>query len=468
MDFSISALSEMLSNAERNVARVSDPVRMACLRKLADTSDRRFFSALVDVTMRQDSHWRGYAFETTPGSQWRCRVIEARLEALRPFMESMYEVATYGAVDRKRMLRVAGMPQRYKHNFARCVDYARIAIGIVDSGHASGLTAFFAQYVRLEDGKHQPEAQKALIDTFRGLGSDQADALVRQLGLYRCVSPPGVLVLQRLGVVSGGSLLRLPSERERSEAAVFYEKVAVATEKPYGYVEAIFASNFVWSLLDNIRWPGRRGTCIGDGPECNVCAHASYCRKSGVAEPPDTRVGWLCQYPAFYDQLAASDSVLGRLPRAAREAVLLALRHENATFWRAPVGLPIEAKLLPVRASLADVTVDALRAALARAASDSLPEHEPLEACLPETWSVAEFVGRGVPCLLESPPGMRLAGEGRELLAEYVRRGHTTVPLLAVNWRDVADTMANDGLSTSKTYPDSGTGELNPYSLDRH
>jgi len=468
MDIPLTALAEMLANAEANVAHVSDTARMVHLRKLADTSDERFFSALMEVTMRQDPHWRGYAFETMPGSQWRCHLIEARLEALRPFMADMREVATYGAGDRKRIFRVAGMPQRYKHNFARCIEYARLAIDIINTGEARSLFAHFGQYIRVEDGEHQPELRKALVETFKGLESNQADALVHQFGLYRSVSPPGVLILQRLGVVSGGSVLRLPSEREYREAVDFYEEVALATGKHYRYVEAIFASNFVWSRLDKMRWRARNGVCVGDGPECNVCAHASYCGKNGVAELQDARLGWLRQYADFYDQMAASGSMLGRLPEVAGEAVLLALQYDNAVFWQAPVVLPREEQLLAARASLVDIPVDALRAALARAAIGGLPEDEPLEACRPERWPVAEFVGRGVPCLLDRPPGMRLTGEGCALLAEYVRRGHTTVPLLAVNWREIADTMANDGQrATSKSCPDSRTEKLDPCSLGR-
>lgn len=66
-----------------------------------------------------------------------------------------------------------------------------------------------------------------------------------------------------------------------------------------------------------------------------------------------------------------------------------------------------------------------------------------LKDCMPETWRVGELVEQRVPCLPVSPPTARVAGEGDALLAEYVRPGEATVPLLAVNWRDVADAMDN-------------------------
>jgi hypothetical protein len=44
--------SELLANAEANVARVSDAVKLTHLQTLADTSDERYFRALMESTMR--------------------------------------------------------------------------------------------------------------------------------------------------------------------------------------------------------------------------------------------------------------------------------------------------------------------------------------------------------------------------------------------------------------------------------
>ncbi|MFL9913981.1 hypothetical protein PQR75_00950 [Paraburkholderia fungorum] len=434
-------LSEMLANAEANLARGSDTAKLEHLHKLADTSDQRYFVALMESTMRHDPHWRGYTFETSLGSQWRCRVIESRLDRILPLMKDMWQVATYCESDRKRIFRLAGMPQRFKYNFIRCVQFARTAVDIVRNTSVCSLHAFFSRFIRINGREQQPELHAALVGTFKGLDSEHADSLIRKLGLTCDVTPPGVLILQRLGVVSGGGMLRLPSEAECREAVTFYDKVSVATAKPFRYVEAVFASNFTWSRLDAMRWSSRKALCVGDGPACNICAHASYCRKGGVAALLGGERGWLSQYPDFYGRLAGSGSTLGRLPGTASEAVLLALRHQNAIWWQAPVAMPCEEKLFSARASLVDITVDALLDAYARRAGTGLPVDHALEGCMPETWPVGELVERMVPCLLDSPPTMRLAGEGDALLAEYVRRGHATVPLLAVNWRDVADAV---------------------------
>ncbi|MFL9906770.1 hypothetical protein [Paraburkholderia sp. RL17-337-BIB-A] len=433
--------SELLANAEANVARVSDAVKLTHLQTLADTSDERYFRALMESTMRQDPHWPGYSFETSLGSQWRCRIIEVRLDRLLPLMKDMWQVATYCESDRKRIFRLAGMPQRFKYDFTRCVQFARTAVDIVKNGGVGSLHALFSRFIRVDGWDQQPELRAALVGTFKGLDSEQADSIIRELGLTCDVTPPGVLILQRLGVVSGGDTLRLPSEAECREAVTFYDKVSVATGKPFRYVEAVFSSNFTWSHLDALRWSSRKALCVGDAPACNVCAHASYCAKNGVAELVESGCGWLSQYSDFYGNLAGSGSTLGRLPSTASEAVLLALRHQNAIWWQAPVAMPREEKFSSARASLVDIPVDALLEAYARRAGTGLPVDHALEECMPETWPVGELVGRRVPCLLDSPPTMLLAGEGDALLAEYVRRGHATVPLLAVNWRDVADAV---------------------------
>lgn len=434
-------LSEMLANAEANFARGSDTAKLEHLHKLADTSDQRYFVALMESTMRHDPHWRGYTFETSLGSQWRCRVIGSRLDRLLPLMKDMRQVSMYCESDRKRIFRLAGMPQRFKYNFTRCVQFARTAVDIVSNTGVGSLHAFFSRFIRIDGGEQQPELHAALVRTFKGLDSDHADSLIRKLGLTCHVTPPGVLILQRLGMVSGGDTLRLPSKAECREAATFYDKVSVATGKPFGYVEAVFSSNFTWSRLDALRWSSRKALCVGDAPACNVCAHAGYCAKNGVAELVETECSWLSQYSDFYGNLAGSGSTLGRLPSTASEAVLLALRHQNAIWWQAPVAMPREEKFSSARASLVDIPVDALPEAYARRAGTGLPVGHALEECMSETWPVGELVGRRVPCLLDSPQTMRLAGEGDALLAEYVRRGHATVPLLAVNWRDVADAV---------------------------
>lgn len=431
----------MLANAEANLARGSDTAKLEHLHKLADTSDQWYFVALMESTMRHDPHWRGYTFETSLGSQWRCRVIGSRLDRLLPLMKDMRQVSMYRESDRKRIFRLAGMPQRFKYNFTRCVQFARTAVDIVSNTSVGSLHAFFSRFIRINGGEQQPELQAALVGTFKGLDREHADSIIRELGLTCDVTPPGVLILQRLGVVSGGDTLRLPSEAECREAATFFGKVAVATGKPFGYVEAVFSSNFTWSRLDALRWSSRKALCVGDAPACNVCAHASYCAKNGVAELVETECGWLSQYSDFYGNLAGSGSTLGRLPSTASEAVLLALRHQNAIWWQAPVAMPREEKFSSARASLVDIPVDALPEAYARRAGTGLPVGHAPDECMSETWPVGELVGRRVPCLLDSPQTMRLAREGDALLAEYVRRGHATVPLLAVNWRDVADAM---------------------------
>jgi len=438
---SLPDLGKLFADAEANVMRTSDVARLAYLRSLADTSDERYFLALMESTMRQDPQWRGHSFETTLGSQWRCRVIGSRLDRLLPLMKDMRQVSMYCESDRKRIFRLAGMPQRFKYNFTRCVQFARTAVDICSNVGVGSLHAFFSRFLRIEGGEQQPEMHAALVGTFKGLDSDHADSLIRELGLSCDVTPPGVLILQRLGVVSGGGTLRLPSEAECREAATFYDKVSVATGKPFRYLEAVFSSNFTWSRLDAMRWSSRKALCVGDGPACNICAHANYCRKNGVAALCDDERGWLSQYPDFYGHLAGGGSTLGRLPSAASEAVMLALRHQNDIWWRAPVAMPREEKLFSVHASLVDIPVDALREVYARRADTGLPVDHALEECMPETWPVGELVERRVPCLLESPPTMLLEGEGNALLAEYVRRGHAKVPLLAVNWRDVADAV---------------------------
>lgn len=439
---SLPDFGELLADAEANAVRTSDAARLAYLRSLADTSDERYFLALMESTMRQDPHWRGHSFETTLGSQWRCRIINSRLELLLPYMKDLSQVVGYDAHDRGRIFRLAGIPQRFKYNFTRCVQFARTAKDIVSDTRVGSLHAFFSRFIRIYGGEQQPELRAALVGTFNGLDSDHTDSLIRKLGLTCDVTPPGVLILQRLGVVSGGGTLRLPSEAECREAAAFYDKVSVASGKPFRYVEAVFASNFTWSRLDAMRWSSRKVVCVGDGPACNICAHASYCRKRGVVALLDGERGWLSQYPDFYGYLAGSGSMLGRLPGTASEAVLLALRHENTIWWQAPVAMPREEQLFSVRASLVDVPVDSMREAYASREATGLPVGHALAECMPETWPVGELVKRRAPCLLGCPPALRLAGEGDALLAEYVRRGYATVPLLAVNWRDVADAVA--------------------------
>lgn len=441
MNSSIPDCSQLLANAELNVARVSDAAKLVYLQELADTSDQRYFVALMETTMRQDPHWRGYTFETSLGSQWRCRVIESRLERLLPFMKDMRQVSMYCESDRKRIFRLTGVPQRFKYNFTRCVQFARTAVDVVSNTGVGSLHAFLGQFIRVDCGGEQPELLGALMGTFKGLDRDHADSLIRKLGLTCDVTPPGVFILQRLGMVSGGGTLRLPSEAECREAAAFYEKVSVATGKPFGYVEAVFSSNFTWSSLDALRLPTWNALCVGDGPACDICAHTSYCRKTGVAELLDGADGWLSQYPDFRARLAGGRSTLGGLPDTATEAVLAALRQDNAIWWKAPVAAPRKERLMSVRASLADIAVDRLCETYTPRASDGVLEADVLDDCMPETWPLGELVERRVPCVLGSPPIAQLAGEGGTLLGEYVRRGHASVPLLAVNWKDVADAV---------------------------
>jgi hypothetical protein len=318
--------SELLGNAEANVARVSNAVKLAHhLQILADTSDERYFRALMESTMRHDPHWRGYTFESSLGSQWRCRVIGSRLNRLLPLMKDMRQVSMYCESDRKRIFRLAGIPQRFKYNFTRCVQFARTAVGIVSNTGVGSLHAFFSRFIRIDGGEQQPELHAALVGTFKGLDSDHADSLIRKLGLTCDVTPPGVLILQRLGVVSGGDTLRFPSEAECREAATFYDKTSVATGKPFRYVEAVFSSNFTWSRLDAMRWSSRKALCVGDGPACNICAHSSYCRKHGVAALLDGERGWLSQYPDFYGHLAAAQRSVACPARPAKRSCWLSV-----------------------------------------------------------------------------------------------------------------------------------------------
>jgi hypothetical protein len=434
-------LSEMLANAKANVARVSDAAKLAYLRKLDDTSDERYFVALMESAFRQDPHWRGYAFETSLGSQWRCRIIESRMNRLLPLMTDMYQVASYSESDCKRIFRLAGMPQRYKYNFVRCIQFARTAVDIVSDPEFGSLHAFFERLVRVDGGWQQPVLHATLLGTFKGLGRGAAEAFVVNVGLCRGANPHGVLILQRLGVVSGGAAVRLPSDAECHEAAVFYQRVSAGTGRPFRFVEAVFSSNFAWSRFEAIRWPSRKAVCFGDGPACNICTHAIYCAKNGIVDLIDSELGWLSLYPDFRAWLVGGCSTLGRMPGVAIEAVLSAFRHENYIFWQRPVSVPREEQLLSVGASLAYVPVDALREAYERRASGYFLEARTLEDWMPETWSVGELVERQVPCLLDIPPSPLYAGEGDALLAEYIRRGHATVPLLAVNWQDVADAV---------------------------
>jgi hypothetical protein len=50
--FSMPDYSGMLANAEANLARGSDAAKLEHLHKLADTSDQRYFVALMESTMR--------------------------------------------------------------------------------------------------------------------------------------------------------------------------------------------------------------------------------------------------------------------------------------------------------------------------------------------------------------------------------------------------------------------------------
>ena len=155
----------------------------------------------------------------------------------------------------------------------------------------------------------------------------------------------------------------------RNKAESCKQADAESARSSYRYVEAIFASDFVWSRLDKIRWRTRNGTCVGDGPYCNVCAHSSYCSNNGLGDLQNVGHRWLRQYPDFYDELAIGCSELGGLPRGAGQAVVLALQHQNAIFWQAPVAVPRAKQLSIVRASLTDISVHALREVLRRPTS---------------------------------------------------------------------------------------------------
>jgi hypothetical protein len=444
MTFSTPTLPEMLANAETNIARTIEPAGLTRLHKRRDTSDEHYFLALIESVFRWDPLRYQQPGQPQLGDHWRDHIDRSRWDALSPYFKDMYQVATYERRDRRRIFRDAALPQRFKYHFEHCVRLARKAIDIVSDPEFGSLHAFFERFVRLDGGWEQPVLRAALQETFGSIVS--CHRFISEAGLSRSVSPGGVRILQRLGIVSIDDSQRFPSETESQHAAVFYQDVASATGHPFGYVEAAFAANCASSRYfaqKRYFWLGPTAVCFDDGPKCDICAHADHCLKRGVEElVRDRNYGWLSLYPHFHTQLVAERTTLGRLPDAAIDAVLLCISSENAFDWHKPLPVPSRDDLGGIRASLAYVSADILRDIWHRWASEVFPEARTLDDYARELGPVGELVDHRVPCLLAMLGWSPFAGNGDALLAEYLRRGYASVPVLAIDWAQLGDVVS--------------------------
>jgi hypothetical protein len=88
------------------------------------------------------------------------------------------------------------------------------------------------------------------------------------------------------------------------------------------------------------------------------------------------------------------------------------------------------------------VSADILRDIWHRWASEVFPEARTLDDYARELGPVGELVDHRVPCLLAMLGWSPFAGNGDALLAEYLRRGYASVPVLAIDWAQLGDVVS--------------------------
>lgn len=456
--------SVLLLSAEANVASLPRAHHLRrYLRRLADKSDHRYFTAIVDAVFDVDPALLQKPFEPPLGGQWRHVLQARRKERMSPFLQDMREVAQYRDRDWRSIFRLAGMPRRFKYNALLCSRLARAALKIVNGTGSAGLHGFFERFIEAGGGREQPLLRAALLQALPGV---RLDAVIDGLGISR---PPGladVVVLGRLGIVSSVSnvadcngQLTTPCACACEEATAFYRDVAKATGQTFEYVAAVFRASFAWSRFDKSN-PGTFGAavCFADGPKCEACAHDPYCQKRGVEALTRNRdSGWLTLYPALHDDLFNARSTLGELPRVATDAVLSCLRFERAIAQWADFRIPEPVRLKPVRAALVRLPVAALQEASTKWAEQRYPGDD--LALLKrrdypaEFWPSERLADQKLPCVLDAPHRCFFAGHGYALLEEYVRRGEAFIPLLAVDWEQVADICERDEENVVRQQP---------------
>jgi hypothetical protein len=112
--------------------------------------------------------------------------------------------------------------------------------------------------------------------------------------------------------------------------------------------------------------------------------------------------------------------------------------------------------LKSARAALVTLPATVVQGAWKRWADERFPEDSALltrRDYPAEFWPVENLADSRLPCVLEFPPIRFFAGHGDALLAEYIRRGEDTIPLLAVDWEQVADIIEDkeSGITARQT-----------------
>ncbi|WP_146055302.1 hypothetical protein [Paraburkholderia eburnea] len=351
-------------------------------------------------------------------------------------------MAEYQRRDWKLIFRIVGMPRRYKYNAMLCSRLARDALNIVGDPEFGCLHAFFERFIEPGAGWEQSSLRSALLEAFPGL---YPDSLIQSLGISHPVGLADLVILKRMGiVVDKNSQLKNPSRSACQQAVLFYRDIAAKTGQTFEYVAAVFRASFAWSRFDTRSFSiYRAAVCFAYGPRCQACSHVSYCQKRDIEPLTHDRANrWLSLYPEFQHHFCNLRSTLGQLPHSATDAAVWCLRFETAFHERPGFRIPDPECLKSVRAALVTLPATALQEAWRRWADERFPQDSPLlirRDYPAEFWPVDSLADSKLPCVLEFSPFRFFAGHGDLLLAEYIRRGETTIPLLAVDWEQVAD-----------------------------
>jgi hypothetical protein len=429
------AITEVFHSAEKNFRDRADADWLATAEKLDDISNERYFEVLMRKTALEDPVLQRQPIRSPLGSSWRWRLHDERMEELLPALSNPLEVARYTHADVRRLRQACGIPARFQRSLLRAVEHAAVFAEIVRTSSGGLFHCFVAPTISIEGGEEQPVLAKQLRGAFKGLSDGGVRGLTREMHLDRSIRPPGVILLQTIGLVDGHNIGQQPPDDAYLQAIQICEAIAAQSGHTYAYVEFILSANFTWSHMDVARFPlSRHAVCSFDNPLCDICAHSTYCQRLGLEELVFNREqGWLESYAPTW-RFDVSDIVpLGYLPGLAAEAVWQSIDDDNS-LWSRTDTLRIPASDAPnIRAVLTEMPLSEVRSRIGESQYGS--EYANIVAGAPGD---AE---RNVP-LLAGQFGEEFHGfRGHALLDAYEAQGCETVPLLAVDWGQVGNLL---------------------------
>jgi hypothetical protein len=425
------AITEVFHSAEKNFRYRADADGLARAEKLDDISNERYFEVLMRKTALEDPVLQRQPIRSPLGSSWRWRLHDERMEELLPALSNPLEVARYTRADVRRLRQACGIPARFQRSLLRAVEHAAVFAEIVRTSSGGLFHSFVAPTISIEGGEEQPVLAEQLRGAFNGLSDGGVQGLTREMHLDRLIRPPGVILLQTIGLVDGHNIGQQPPDDAYLQAIQICEAIAAQSGHTYAYVEFILSANFTWSHMDVTRFPlSRHAVCSFDNPQCNVCAHSPYCERRGLKKLVSDRAhGWLESYAPTW-RFDVNDIVpFGYLPGLAAEAVWQSIDDDNS-LWSRTDTLHIPASDMPnIRAVLTETPLSEVRSRIGESQYGS--EDANIVARAPGD---AE---RSVP-LLAGQFGKEFHGlRGHALLDAYEAQGRGTVPLLAVDWGQV-------------------------------